>query len=40
VWVETSGAIPFHVDGEPRLGREQLHVHALPGALKVRVPAV
>jgi diacylglycerol kinase (ATP) len=40
VWVETSGTIPFHVDGEPRLGREQLHVRALPGALKVRVPAV
>jgi YegS/Rv2252/BmrU family lipid kinase len=40
VWVETSGPIPFHVDGEPRLGREQLHVRVLPGALKVRVSAL
>jgi YegS/Rv2252/BmrU family lipid kinase len=38
--MRSSGPIPFHVDGEPRLGGEQLHVRAIPGALKVRVAAV
>ena len=40
VRIRTSGVIPFHVDGEPRLGREELQVRTIPGALKVRVSAV
>lgn len=40
VRIRTSGAIPFHVDGEPRLGRDELQVRTIPGALHVRVAAV
>jgi diacylglycerol kinase (ATP) len=40
VRLRASGAIPFHVDGEPRLGHEELHVRTLPGALNVRVAAM
>jgi YegS/Rv2252/BmrU family lipid kinase len=36
--VETAGEIPFHVDGEPRLGVDRVRVRAIPGALKVRAP--
>jgi YegS/Rv2252/BmrU family lipid kinase len=36
----TAGPIPFHVDGEPRLGHEMLHVRTIPRALRVRVAAV
>lgn len=39
-WIRTLGVIPFHVDGEPRLGHDELHVQTLPGALRVRVAAV
>ena len=37
--VEARDAIPFHVDGEPRLGGHSLRVEAVPGALAVRVPS-
>jgi YegS/Rv2252/BmrU family lipid kinase len=40
VRIRTSGPIPYHVDGEPRLGGEQLHVRAIPAALLVRVAGV
>ena len=36
--VRTSGPIPFHVDGEPRLGQDELLVATHPRALRVRVP--
>jgi diacylglycerol kinase (ATP) len=36
--VRAEAAIPFHVDGEPRLGETELQVCTLPGALTVRVP--
>ena len=39
VRVEARDAIPFHVDGEPRLGGHSLQVENVPGALAVRVPA-
>lgn len=35
--VSAPDAIPFHVDGEPRVGREVLAVRVVPGALNVRV---
>lgn len=38
VRVTSGSAIPYHVDGEPRLGGEELTVRVLPGALKVRAP--
>jgi YegS/Rv2252/BmrU family lipid kinase len=38
VTVRADAAIPFHVDGEPRLGGPELTVTTLPGALTVRVP--
>jgi diacylglycerol kinase (ATP) len=38
VHVEAAGEIPFHVDGEPRLGRDRVTVRTLPGALRVRAP--
>jgi YegS/Rv2252/BmrU family lipid kinase len=37
--VRAEEPIPFHVDGEPRLGGNELLVEAIPHALKVRVPA-
>lgn len=40
VRLRAAGAIPFHVDGEPRLGHEELHVRTIPAALNVRVAAV
>jgi diacylglycerol kinase (ATP) len=36
--VRAEGPIPFHVDGEPRVGSTELSVTTLPGALLVRVP--
>jgi diacylglycerol kinase (ATP) len=36
--VKAPGPIPFHVDGEPRLGADELIVKTLPKALRVRVP--
>lgn len=36
--VRAEAAIPFHVDGEPRLGEPELTVSTIPGALLVRVP--
>jgi YegS/Rv2252/BmrU family lipid kinase len=36
--VRAEEAIPFHVDGEPRLGERELTVSTIPGALVVRVP--
>jgi diacylglycerol kinase (ATP) len=38
--VYTSGDIPFHVDGEPRVGRDTLRVRTIPRALNVRVAGV
>jgi diacylglycerol kinase (ATP) len=40
VWIRTGGPIPFHVDGEPRMGHDELHVRIVPSALAVRVAAV
>jgi diacylglycerol kinase (ATP) len=40
VRVEAPDVIPFHVDGEPRLGGSKLEVRNVPGALTVRVPSV
>ena len=40
VRVRSAEEIPFHVDGEPRLGRRELQVQAVPGALAVRVAAL
>jgi YegS/Rv2252/BmrU family lipid kinase len=37
--VRSPGEIPYHVDGEPRVGRDVLTVRTFPGALRVRVPA-
>jgi diacylglycerol kinase family enzyme len=37
--VEAPGALPFHVDGEPCLGRDRIEVEVVPRALLVRVPA-
>lgn len=36
--VKTAGPIPFHVDGEPRVGQDELVVQTHPGALLVRAP--
>lgn len=36
--VRAQGAIPFHVDGEPRLGQRELVVQTHGGALLVRAP--
>src|SRR5262245_41015427 len=36
--VRAEGAIPFHVDGEPRLGQDELEVTTHPGALQVKAP--
>jgi diacylglycerol kinase (ATP) len=36
--VRAAAPIPFHVDGEPRLGGEELSVCVHDGALRVRVP--
>jgi YegS/Rv2252/BmrU family lipid kinase len=40
VQIRANLAIPYHVDGEPRLGGTVLTVSCVPAALKVRVPAV
>lgn len=37
--VRAAAAIPFHVDGEPRLGSRELRVRMVPAALTVRAPA-
>jgi diacylglycerol kinase family enzyme len=34
--VRAEHEIPFHVDGEPRLGGRELHVETIPAALQVR----
>jgi diacylglycerol kinase family enzyme len=36
--VRADREIPFHVDGEPRVGPAELAVHVLPHALLVRTP--
>ncbi|HXF47660.1 MAG TPA: diacylglycerol kinase family protein [Burkholderiaceae bacterium] len=36
--VSSSGPIPYHVDGEPRLGGRELRVHTHRGVLLVRAP--
>jgi diacylglycerol kinase (ATP) len=36
--IAASGPIPFHVDGEPRIGHDRLSVRLHPLALHVRVP--
>ena len=36
VLIRAAGPIPFHVDGEPRLGQDILSVRVHPGALTVR----
>ena len=38
--VRATDRIPFHVDGEPRIGGNELQVETVPGALGVRVPSV
>lgn len=38
--IRSAAPIPFHVDGEPRVGGVELVVHAVAGALAVRAPAV
>ena len=38
IHVEAAGEIPFHVDGEPRLGKDRVTVRAIPGALRVKGP--
>jgi diacylglycerol kinase (ATP) len=38
--IQSQDAIPFHVDGEPRLGGRELVVEAIPGALNVRVASL
>lgn len=38
--VHAAEPIPFHVDGEPRLGGRDLRVQVVPRALKVRVASV
>jgi YegS/Rv2252/BmrU family lipid kinase len=35
--VRIAGPIPYHVDGEPRLGHDELEFRVHPGALSVRV---
>lgn len=37
VRVRASGPIPFHVDGEPRLGSDELMIATIPHALTVKV---
>jgi diacylglycerol kinase (ATP) len=36
--VEAEGEIPFHVDGEPHIGRDRVEVRTHPGALHVKAP--
>src|SRR5262245_30456477 len=36
IQVETAGEIPFHVDGEPRMGNDRVRVRAIPAALRVK----
>jgi YegS/Rv2252/BmrU family lipid kinase len=36
--VEAAGEIPFHVDGEPRMGKDRVIVRALPAVLRVKAP--
>ena len=38
VSIKTSGPIPFHVDGEPRIGGDELFITTHPKALRVRAP--
>jgi diacylglycerol kinase family enzyme len=40
VRITADDAIPFHVDGEPRIAGRSLEVDTLPGALNVRVAMV
>lgn len=39
IHIRAAGEIPFHVDGEPRLGRDELSVRLHPRALAVRAPS-
>jgi YegS/Rv2252/BmrU family lipid kinase len=38
--IRSAAPIPYHVDGEPRLGDTDLSVRTHPGALHVRTPAL
>ena len=35
--IRTEGDIPYHLDGEPRVGRDELVIQTHPAALRVRV---
>jgi YegS/Rv2252/BmrU family lipid kinase len=38
--IDRPGAIPYHVDGEPRAGRDTIRISMVPGALSVRTSVV
>ena len=37
--IRTDGDVPYHLDGEPRVGRDELVIQTHPAALRVRVAA-
>ena len=39
IGIASSEPIPYHLDGEPRLGGRELQLEIVPAALKVRAPA-